>query len=67
MDKVGKRINKKSSPASKLDPDKKNKKQDSEVKQTEFLKMKTKKNKEIPGFINRPDKKKSNLPRKKVE
>ena len=29
--------------------------------------MKTKKNKEIPGFINRPDKKKSNLPRKKVE
>ena len=58
MDKVGKRINKKSSPASKLDPNKKNKKQDSEVKQTEFLKMKTKKNKEIPGLINRPDKKK---------
>ena len=67
MDKVGKRINKKSSPASKLDPDKKNKKQDSKVKQTEFLEKKSKKNKEIPGLIMRPNKKKSNLPRKKVE
>ena len=67
MDKVGKRINKKSSPASKLDPSKKNKKQDSEVKQTEFLEKKSKKNKEIPGLIMRPNKKKSNLPRKKVE
>lgn len=73
MDKVGKRINKKQSrgplnqntcPEGKAWDDER---KGCYPSKKEEAKMKMKKNKEKPGLINRPDKKKSNLPRKKVE
>ena len=73
MDKVGKRINKKQSRGPlNQNPCPEGKAWDDERKgcypsKKEEAKMKMKKNKEKPGLINRPDKKKSNLPRKKVE